>query len=122
VHFLVTTAAAAGNPKDKPPRVKWTSGWNVDADVVLETPKAYTVPAGGTLDYVYTLIPTNFENDTWITAGEIRPSDRSVVHHVSAFWRPPGSSWLKSAKAGVPYDRVNDLTNAPAELLHEMPH
>ena len=107
IQTLVSWADAGapeGNPKDKPARVKWTSGWNVDADVVLETPKAYTVPAGTALDYVYIVIPTHFENDTWITAGEIRPSDRSVVHHVSAFWRPPGSNWLKSAKAGVPYE------------------
>jgi len=95
--------APEGDPKDKPARVKWTSGWNLQPDVVFETPKAYTVPAQGVLDYVYIVIPTNFENDTWITAGEIRPSDRSVVHHVSAFWRPPGSSWLKNAKPGVPY-------------------
>lgn len=96
--------APEGDPKDKPARVKWTSGWNVQPDVVFETPKAYTVPAQGVLDYVYIVIPTNFENDTWITAGEIRPSDRSVVHHVSAFWRPAGSSWLKNAKPGVPYE------------------
>ena len=99
----VDADAPAGNPKDKPARVKWSTGWNLQPDVVFETPKPYVVPAKGVLDYVYIVIPTHFENDTWITAGEIRPADRSVVHHVSAFWRPPNSSWLKDAKPGIPY-------------------
>ena len=87
----------------KPARVKWTTGWNIQPDVVFTAPRPYVVPAQGALDYVYIVIPTNFEHNTWITAGEIRPSDRSVVHHVSAFWRPAGSAWLKDAKPGVPY-------------------
>jgi hypothetical protein len=100
----VDAGAAAGDPKGKPARVKkWNTGWNVEPDVVFETPRPYLVPAKGALDYVYIVIPTHFEHDTWITAGEIRPADRSVVHHVSAFWRPPGSPWLKDAKPGVPY-------------------
>jgi hypothetical protein len=106
VQTLVAWADAGapeGNPKERPTRAKWTTGWNLQPDLVFETPKPYTVPARGVLDYVYIVVPTNFENDTWITAGEIRPSDRSVVHHISAFWRPAGSTWLKGAKPGVPY-------------------
>jgi hypothetical protein len=94
--------APEGDPKDKPSRVKWNSGWNISPDAVFET-KDIPVPAKGVLDYVYIVIPTNSENDMWITGGEIRPSDRSVVHHVSAFWRPPGSKWLKDARPFVPY-------------------
>ena len=106
----VDADAPAGDPKDKPARVKWPTGWNLRPDIVFETPKPYVVPAKGALDYVYIVIPTNFENDTWITAGEIRPSDRSVVHHISAFWRPRGSPWLKDAKPGKPYQvSENDL-------------
>ncbi len=99
----VDGGAPEGNPKDKPAPVKWTAGWNLRPDVIFDTPKSIPVPAQGVLDYAYIVIPTNFEQDTWITAGEIRPSDRSVVHHVSAFWRPQGSTWLKDAKPGVPY-------------------
>ena len=99
----VDAGAPEGDPKTKPARAKWPTGWNLKPDVVIETPKPYIVPAKGVLDYVYIVIPTRFENDAWITAGEIRPSDRSVVHHISAFWRPQGSSWLKAAKPGVPY-------------------
>ncbi len=98
----VDDGAPEGDPKDKPPPVKWTKGWNIQPDVVFET-KPIPVPASGVLDYIYIVIPTNFDTDQAITAGEIRPSDRSVVHHVSAFWRPAGSPWLKDAKPFTPY-------------------
>jgi hypothetical protein len=111
----VDAGAPEGNPKDKPRPKKWTTGWSRQPDIVFETPKPYVVPAKGVLDYVYIVIPTNFENDTWITAGEIRPSDRSVVHHVSAFWRPPGSPWLKNAKPGVPYQVPQSELNRAQE-------
>jgi len=86
----VDAGAPEGDPKSKPARVKWITGWNINPDAVFET-KPIPVPAQGVLDYMYIVIPTYFDTDTWITGGEIRPSDRSVVHHISAFWRPAGS-------------------------------
>jgi hypothetical protein len=83
--------------------------------VVFST-KPIPVPAQGVLDYVYIVIPTNFDIDTWITGGEIRPSDRSVVHHISAFWRPAGSNWLKDAKPFVPYTIPRGEANKEAGL------
>src|SRR5262249_39573371 len=35
-------------------------------------------------------IPTNFTEDKWIAAAEVRPGNRSVVHHVILFVQPPG--------------------------------
>jgi hypothetical protein len=61
------------------------------------------VPATGVLQYEYIVIPTGFKKDTWVTASEIRPGARSVVHHMSAIVRPRGAAWLKDAQPGVPY-------------------
>jgi hypothetical protein len=47
--------------------------------------------------------PHWFTKDTWVTAAEVRPSARSVVHHVIAVVRRPGSLWMKDAKPLVPY-------------------
>jgi hypothetical protein len=47
-------------------------------------------------------VPTGFTKDTWVTAAELRPSNRAVVHHVIAFVRTPGSSFLKDAIPGEP--------------------
>jgi hypothetical protein len=49
------------------------------------------------------VLPTGFTKDTWVEAAEVRPGNRTVVHHVIAFIRPPGSAWLKDAKPGVPF-------------------
>jgi hypothetical protein len=60
-------------------------------------PKAYTVPESGIIEYTYFVIPSGFTKDTWVEDAEIRPGNRSVVHHVSVYIRPPGSAWLKDA-------------------------
>src|SRR4029077_18569336 len=40
----------------------------------------------------------------WVSAGEIRPSDRARVHHVVAMLRPKGSKWMVQAQLGAePY-------------------
>jgi mono/diheme cytochrome c family protein len=99
----VDAGAPEGDAKDKPAPVRWQDGWNIRPDVVLEMPRPIMVPATGTLEYTYIVIPTGFAKDTWVTAGEIRPGARSVVHHMSAIVRPPGAPWLKDAKPGEPY-------------------
>ena len=99
----VDAGAPAGDAKDQPPPVAWREGWNIRPDEILQVPQPYTVPAVNSLSYVYVVIPTGFARDTWVTAAEIRPGARSVVHHVLAVVRPPGSQWMKDAKPLVPY-------------------
>jgi hypothetical protein len=50
-------------------------------------PEEYKVPAQGTIAYEYFYIPTNFKEPKWIQAVEIRPGNRSVVHHALLFHR-----------------------------------
>ena len=90
-------------PKEKPAPLPWPEGWNIRADEVFQMPKPYMVPAKNATDYVYVLIPTGFTRDTWVTAAEIRPGARSVVHHALAVVRPAGSKWLKDAKPFEPF-------------------
>ena len=99
----VDAGSPEGDPKDKPAPVRWTDGWNIKPDVVFEMPKPYAVPATGTIDYVYFLLPNKFTEDTWIIDAEVRPGNRSVAHHASVIVRPPGSQWMKDAKVGEAY-------------------
>ncbi len=99
----VDAGAPEGDVRDKPSPIQWKEGWGISPDIVFEMPRPFTVPATGTLDYAYIVFPTGFTKDTWVTAAEIRPGARSVVHHMSAIVRPPGEPWLKDAKPGVPY-------------------
>ena len=85
--------APAGNPKDLPPAPKFAEGWEIGKpDVVLAMTKPYTVPANGTIAYQYFMIPTNFTEDKWVQAIEVKPGARSVVHHILVFSKPPQNS------------------------------
>ena len=70
---------------------------------MIEMPKAYTVPAKGTIEYTYFVIPTGFTEDKWVRFAEVRPGNRKVVHHVIAFVGEPGSKWMADAVPGEPY-------------------
>jgi hypothetical protein len=88
---LVRWAAAGapkGDPKDLTPMPKFTEGWEIGTpDAVFSIPKPYDVPASGTIAYQYFTVPTNFTEDKWVQAIEVRPGTRSVVHHVLVFSR-----------------------------------
>jgi len=64
-------------------------------------PKPLKIPARGTVEYTYIAVSAPFKEDTWVAAGEIRPTDRSHVHHVIAMVRPKGSRWMAQAQLGA---------------------
>jgi hypothetical protein len=101
--------APAGDPKDAPKPVQFSSGWGLgQPDVVFEMPQAFEIPAQGEIDYQYVIIPTGFTEDKWIQAVESRPGNRALTHHVIAFVRPPQSPWLKGMKPGEIFT-MNDV-------------
>lgn len=98
------SGAKAGDSKDAPKPTNWVEGWRIGKpDMVLTMPVAFNVPASGTIDYQYIIIPTGFTEDKYVQLAEARPGDRSAVHHIIAFIREPGNPWLKDAKVGVPF-------------------
>lgn len=86
--------APEGDAKDKPAPVAFRDGWNIRPDVTFKIPKPFTIPARGTIEYTYITVSAPFKEDTWVVAGEVRPSDRAHVHHVVANVRPKGSKWM----------------------------
>jgi len=100
----VDSGAKEGDPKEAPKPVQFVQGWNIgNPDLVVQIPKPFAVAEKGTIDYTYFVLPLNLKEDTWISAAEVRPGNREVVHHVIAFVRPPGSKWLKDAPLGEAY-------------------
>src|SRR5262245_48013942 len=82
----VNAGAPKGEDKDLPPTPKFSEGWTIGTpDAVVQMQEEYTVPADGTVPYLYFSMPTNFTEDKWVQALEIRPGNRSVVHHVIAY-------------------------------------
>jgi peroxiredoxin len=75
-----------GDAKEEVVKAKEGDGWHIgNPDHVFEMPKPYTVPAQGVLPYQHFRVPTNFKEDTWVRAIEVRPGERSVVHHVIVY-------------------------------------
>jgi len=93
--------AAEGNPADTPKPLAFVDGWNIGKpDLIIEMPKDFEIPASGTVNYQHIIVPTGLTEDRWVEAAEIRPGNRSVVHHVIAFTRPPSAKALRTAKMG----------------------
>lgn len=96
--------AAEGDPVDAPPPRQFVEGWNIgQPDIIFEMPTEYDVPATGTIEYTYLIIPTHFSEDKWVQASEVRPGNRAVVHHVAVWARKPESKWLREYPIGIPF-------------------
>jgi hypothetical protein len=109
IDTIVTWAdggAKPGDPKDAPKPKQWLTGWNIPKpDVVIDLPVEIRIPAEGTVDYQYILVPTGFKEDMWVQMAEVRPTEPSVVHHVVVFIREPESKWLRGEiEAGKPWE------------------
>ena len=100
----VDGGAPEGDAKDKPAPRTFTEGWNVRPDLVVKMPKPFIVPAKGAVNYKFILVKTNFPEDMWVTAAEMRPGNTRVLHHGEVFVRPPGSHWMENAIPGEAYD------------------
>jgi hypothetical protein len=90
----ITAWIDAGCPEgDKaaaPPEKKWSEGWVIGTpDLVLKTPNPIDVPAEGTIPYKYVRVATKLTEDKWVQAAEVRPGERSVVHHILVFVEYP---------------------------------
>jgi hypothetical protein len=113
--------APEGDAKDKPAPLAFVQGWNIKPDVTIEMPNAFEVPASGIIEYQYIVIPTHFDKDVWVTAAEVRPGNRAVMHHVIVYVRPPGSTYLKDAKPGIPFVPVTYERDANGAAIRRPP-
>jgi hypothetical protein len=108
--------AKEGNSADAPAARQFTKGWAIGKpDAVLDLSVDYKVPAKGTIDYTYFIIPTGFTEDKWIEKIEVRPTARQVVHHIVLYARPQGSKMMK----GAPVRTAFVPKKSDAEERHE---
>lgn len=128
--------AKRGDDAHLPPKPSFPTEWTIGTpDAVVAMPEEFTVPASGTVEYQYFQVPTNFTEDKWVQAIEIRPGAREVVHHVLVYARvpapssPAGATPTPTAQAGAaprptpvlirnpaqdtPEDKRTDPRNAP---------
>jgi hypothetical protein len=113
----VAAGAPQGDPKDLPPQPVYADGWRIgQPDAVFTMTDAYDVPATGEIEYQYFEVPTNFTEDRWVQAIEIRPGAREVVHHVLVYARHPE---MKPRPA--PFRQANPPGPLPPRLQQQTP-
>ncbi|MBO0722224.1 MAG: cytochrome c [Blastocatellia bacterium] len=110
----VDQGAKEGNPKDLPPAPDFAEAWEIGKpDVVLTMPEEQTLAAAGADDYLYFRVPTNFTEDKWIEAVELRPGNRRVVHHAAIFIETPDLQEMAKARARR-LNQSSDPQSAPS--------
>ena len=87
-----------GDPADLPAPRRYTPGWCIgQPDEVITMNREVQVPARaprGGLPYKYVLAGKPFAQERWVCAAEVRPGDRSLVHHVNVYVLRPGKKAL----------------------------
>jgi hypothetical protein len=77
---------AEGDPRMLPGLPKFQDGWYLGKpDLIVTMDRAFDVPAGGPDVYRNFVLRLNLPEDKWVTAIELRPSARAVVHHALYF-------------------------------------
>lgn len=99
----VATGMAEGPREALPPVPAFPSGWQLgEPDLVLTTKGAFEVPARGRDVYRNFALPVDLPEDRWITAIEVRPSARSVLHHTLVFLDENRESRERDGQDGRP--------------------
>jgi Copper type II ascorbate-dependent monooxygenase, C-terminal domain len=122
----VAAGAPAGTKAEAPPPVAWPSGSNLPgATVRTRMPQAFRIAAGATVPYQSFVLPAEFTRDAWASAIEIRPSDRSVVHHAVLYVRERGATWLDKPPASADvlavYTPGAPVTTCPDGMAKKIP-
>ncbi len=88
----IAAGCPEGDPAQLPPPRQFTVGWQIPQpdQVIYIREEPVTVQAEGTVAYQYYTVDPGFTEDKWIKAAECRPDNRGVVHHIVAFFVPPG--------------------------------
>jgi peroxiredoxin len=93
----IDDGAPEGDPADLPEPPKFVEGWRIARpDITFSMDKPFTVPAKGTVPYQHFVTDVTFDEDKWIQAAEVRPGNRSVVHHLVLYYVPAGDGPQKA--------------------------
>ncbi|MBL8722755.1 MAG: hypothetical protein JNK49_01850 [Planctomycetes bacterium] len=115
---LLRAWVQAGTPEGPPERApkppEFPVGWQLgEPDLVLRTSGAFEVPAGGRDVYRNFAIPLGLPDDVYVTAIEVRPSARSVLHHVLVFLDEERTGQAQDGRDGQPGFRGMRFQRSP---------
>ncbi len=106
-----------GNAADAPEPQQWPSSetWKIGTpDFVYEMPEPYVVPKYRLDEYQFYRIKANYDEDRYIQSIEMKPGNKSVVHHMGAIIGPASDEKLSANKAmlklyGLTGDKVKKI-------------
>jgi hypothetical protein len=82
----VAAGAPEGNPADLPAAAVFSTGWTIgEPDLILTPVFPYEVPPDGNDRFEFVSLPTGLTEERWVSAVQVLPGDRKVVHHVMAY-------------------------------------
>ncbi len=126
-HVLLRWVASdrlEGDPGDAPkPRSFLKTDWKIgEPDLVISMIDEHQIPATGYVDYKRFLLPYVFMNETWLEAIEIRPDNRSVVHHCNMAYATTDGVGHKTFITGhVPGGQPMDLSRFDEGVAFKIP-
>jgi hypothetical protein len=94
----VDAGAPKGSDADMPAPPQYADGWShpkgIPPDFVIPMPVEYNIPAEGEVPNISFFVKSPFPNDVFLEAAEMRPGNRTVVHHAGAYARtlPEGAT------------------------------
>ncbi len=115
--------APEGNPSELPPPQSFTEGWQLPRQpdqVVWMSETPFRIAPTGTVRYQYFSVDTKLTEDKWVTAAEILPGNRAVVHHVIVFVTTDGKVVDEDRQmltAFVPGLRIGSYPKGMAKLV-----
>lgn len=99
----VNASAPEGDPADLPAPLQFDGSWVLGTpDLILTMPVRFQVNSAGSDVYQCFSLPTNLPADTFVSAFQVTPGDRTVVHHVIMYSDPQGQSKALQAAAKGP--------------------
>jgi mono/diheme cytochrome c family protein len=82
----VAAGTPEGDPKDAPKPREFPDGWQLGKpDLVLSPTEDMIVGPGGPDLFRVLVLPTNLDEDKYVVAFEVRPSNKRAVHHTLNF-------------------------------------
>jgi hypothetical protein len=77
----VDQGSKEGDPKLLPPAPVFSKDWRIGEPDAIFSIQPHTLTVGGPDEYEQFTVPTNFTEDRWVIAAELRPGNRKIVHH-----------------------------------------
>ena len=92
-----------GDTADLPDPVAYTSDWPLGTpDLTLTVPQSFTPEVGGDVYRCFVLPDTGLAADTYLSAIDVVPGNRQIVHHVIIFADTTGTAAQMDGKDGSP--------------------